>query len=315
METFLKDNGLQLNDVGSVFFKRELELVKSQSFDVLYADLVARNLFPVNNEGGFAITSITYQSFDKVGKAKIINGGSKDLPRADAGGVEISNPVREIGISYGWNVKEIAAAARTGRPIDRLRAEAANRAVEELVSEIAFGGNAENGLPGFLSNTSIPTSTVVDPGAGTEWVNKTPEQIYFDMADLLGDVFTNSLMRERADTLLLPVAQWNLIATTKFNTGADTNTTILKYLVENSPYLTSMDNVIPVNELLGAGAGGTDRMVAYTRRPDKLQFEIPAELQFLPPQEQGLEFIVPAWLSICGVVVYYPLSAAFADGI
>lgn len=310
---YLQDNGLRLDDLGAAFFSRELELLKSQTFDVVYADLPARDLFPVNNEGGFGVTSITYQSFDKTGQAKIINGGSKDLPRADVGGVEITNPVREIGISYAWTAKEVAAAARTGRPIDRQRAEAANRSVEELVNHIAFFGDSDHGMPGFLSNPNIPTSTVVDPGSGTEWVNKTPDEIYFDISDLLTDIFENSKMREQADTLLLPRDKWSYIASTRMASGTDT--TILQYLVRNSPYLKSEADVIPVNELTGAGTGGVDIMVAYTRRPDKLQLEIPAELQFLPAQEQGLEMVVPAWLSMCGTVIYYPLSAAIAEGI
>lgn len=310
---YLRDNGLQLDDLGAAFFQRELELLKTQTFDVVYADLPARDLFPVNNEGGFGITSITYQSFDKTGKAQIINGGSKDLPRADVGGTEITNPVREIGISYAWTAKEVAAAGRTGRPIDRQRAEAANRSVEELVNSIAFFGETNHSMPGFLSNANIPTSTVVNPGGGTEWATKTPDQIYFDIADLLTDIFENSKMREQADTLLLPRDKYSLIASTRMASGTDT--TILQYLVRNNPYIASEANVIPVNELTGAGTGGADIMVAYTRRPDKLQLEIPAELQFLPAQEQGLEMVVPAWLSICGVVVYYPLSAAIAEGI
>jgi hypothetical protein len=310
---YLKDNGLMLSDAGAAFFQRELELLKSETYDVVYADLPARNLFPVNNEGGFGVTSITYQSFDKTGKAKIINGGSKDLPRADVGGREHSNPVREIGISYAWTQKEIAASAFSNRSIDRQRSNAANRSVEELVNEIAFFGNADHNLPGFLSNSTIPSTTVVNPGSGTEWVNKTPDEVYFDISDAFADVFEISKMKEKANTLLLPPAQWSYLASTRMAAGTDT--TILKYLVDNCPYINSKDNVIPVNELIGAGAGSTDRMVVYTRDPRKLQFEIPAELQYLPAQEQGLEMLVPGWLSICGVVVYYPLSASFHDGI
>ncbi len=313
MGLFLEQGGLRLDALGQSFFQRELELLKSQTFDVLYADLPARELFPVNNEGGFGITTITYQSFDKTGKAKIINGGSKDLPRADVGGIEITNPVREIGISYAWNVKEIASAARTGRPIDRQRADAANRSVEELVNDIAFNGDASHGMPGFLSNTSIPQGVVIDPGSGTEWVNKTPAQVVFDINDCLDDVFSISKMKERADTILLPPDKWSFIMNTRMETGTDT--TIAQFIVNNNVFIASMDSIIPVNQLTGAGAASTDRMVAYTRRPDKLQLELPAELQFLPAQEQGLEQVVPGWLSMCGTVVYYPLSANFCDGI
>jgi len=179
---------------------------------------------------------------------------------------------------------------------------------------VAFNGRADADLPGFLSNPNIPTITVVD-GASTSplWVNKTPDEILFDINDLFGDVFENTKMKERADTLLLPPAQWNYIASTPRASNSDT--TILQYIVQNSPFLSSMDNVIPVNELVGAGTAGVDIMVAYTRRPDKLQLEIPYEFTSLAPQEQGLEIEIPCHSTLGGVNVYYPMSAAIAEDI
>lgn len=312
---YLQDNGLQLDAEGHAFFARELEHIKAKRFDTLYADLQARDLFPVSNEGGSGITSITYQSFDKTGEAKFIGNNAKDLPRADVHGKEITHKVDEIGISYGWTMKEIAASARTGRSLPDQRAKAAHRSVEELVNTTAYFGNQELGLPGFLSNTDIPIETIAADGTGstTEAANKTPAQVYRDVTGVLNSIFENSKMRERPNTLLVTVALHSYLTETRMADGTDT--TILQYLVKNSRFLKSIDDVVPVNELEGAGVGGTDRMVAYTRDPDKIQLEIPAELQYLPAQEQGLEMIVPGWLSISGTVVYYPLSAAFADGL
>ena len=303
-----------LDDVQGVFFQRELELIKAQSYDVQYADLIARNLFPVSNEGGFAITSITYRSYDKVGAAKLINNYAKDLPRADVGGKEVTIPVKEIGTSYGYTIKEIAASQLTGRSLDQQRANASRRAVEEEINDIAFNGRTDADLPGFLSNPNIPTVTVVNGAGGTpEWTTKTPDEILFDVNDLFGDIFENTKMKERADTLLLPPQQWNYIASTPRASNSDTS--ILQYIVKNSPFIMSEDNIIPVNELVGAGTAGVDIMVAYTRRPDKLQLEIPGELQYFAPQEQGLEFVIPGMSSIAGVNVYYPLSAAIGEAI
>ena len=201
-----------------------------------------------------------------------------------------------------------------GRSLDQQRANASRRAVEEEINDIAFNGRADADLPGFLSNPNIPTITVVDgAGASALWVDKTPDEILFDINDLFGDIFENTKMKERGDTLLLPPAQWNYIASTPRASNSDT--TILQYVVQNSPFLASMDSVIPVNELVGAGTAGVDIMVAYTRRPDKLQLEIPGELQYFAPQEQGLEIVIPGMSSIAGVNVYYPMSAAIAEDI
>jgi len=303
-----------LDDVGSMFFQRELELVKTSSYDTLYADLIARNLFPVSNEGGLAIQTITYRSYDKVGAAKLINGYAKDLPRADVGGKEITIPVKEIGNSYGYTIREIAASQMTGRSLDTARAGAARRAHEEIINDVAFNGRADAGMPGFLSNPNIPTITVVNGAGGTPQFNtKTPDEILFDINDLFADVFQNTKMKERADTLLLPPNQWSYISSTPRSGNSDK--TILKWIIENSPFLTSEDSVIPVNELVGAGTAGVDIMVAYTRRPDKLQLEIPYEFTSLAPQESGLEIEIPCHSTLGGVNVYYPMSAAIAEDI
>ena len=303
-----------ITDNEGFFFQRELEYIKAQSFEVQYADLPARNLFPVTNEAGDGIETITYRVYDQVGMAQVINGYAKDLPRADASGQEVTIPVRSLGISYGYSLDEIRAAQRVNRPLDQRRANAGVRATEEKINDVAFYGDADSGLPGFLSNPNIPVGNVVNGGGGnSEWNTKTPDEILFDVNDLFADIFESTKMKERGNTLLLPPSQWSLIMSTPRATGVDT--TIAQFLAMNSPYLNSLEDIIPVNELVGAGVGGVDRMVAYDLSPDKLQLEIPVELEWLPVQVQGLEFTVPGRSRLGGINYYFPLSAAFADGI
>jgi hypothetical protein len=89
------------------------------------------------------------------------------------------------------------------------------------------------------------------------------------------------------------------------------------YLVQNSPYLNSVDDIIPVNECsseLNPNLS-TDAMVAYDRNPDKLQLEIPVELEMMPVQQKNLEFVVPGRNRLAGLNIYYPLSLAIATGV
>lgn len=299
---------------GSVFFNRELERIIPNSFDVKYPALKARMLFPVSNEGGFGITSITYHTYDQRGTAKIINSYAKDAPRADIGGKETTIPVKELGIAYAYTVKEIASSQLTGKSLDQRRANAARRAIEEGINKIAWFGDEETGLPGLFSNPTIPRVTVVNGAGGQpEWINKTPDEILFDMNDLVTDIFENTNQIEQANTLLLPTAQWSLISSTPRSANSDT--TILQYFVQNSQFITSAEDVIPVNELKGAGTGGVDVMIAYDRNPEKVQLEIPGELQFLAPQEKGFEIEIPGWSAVGGLNVYYPLSFNIGEGI
>lgn len=308
------NNGI-LDADGAVFFQRQLEHIKSRSYDVRYAELKARELFPVSNEGGPGITSITYRTYDQVGAAKIIQAYADDLPRADVAGKETTIPVRSVGISYGYNLDEIQASQLTGAALDQRRANAAMRSIEQKVNDTAFFGDEASNLPGLFSNPNIPTGAVANPGSGTEWVNKTPDEILFDVNDLFADIFETTKMVERGNTLMLPPAQWSYISSTPRSANSDT--TILMYLVQNSPYLNSVDDVIPVNECSAENNPelSDDAMVAYDRNPDKLQLEIPVELEMMPVQQKNLEFVVPGRNRLAGLNIYYPLSLAIATGI
>ncbi len=308
-------NNGYLDADGAMFFQRQLEHIKAQSYDVRYAELKARSLFPVSNEGGAGITSITYRTYDQSGAAKIINAYADDLPRADVAGKETTIPVRSVGISYGYNLDEIQSSQLTGAALDQRRANASRRSVEQIVNDVAFFGDAESGLPGLFDNPNIPTGAVVNPGSGTEWVNKTPDQILFDINDLFADIFETTKMVELGNTLLLPPQQWSYIMSTPRSSNSDT--TIAQYIASNSPYLTSVEDIIPVNECAAANNPelSTDAMVAYDRSPDKLQLEIPVELEMLPVQQKNLEFVIPGRSRLGGLNIYYPLSLAIATGI
>tara|TARA_R110000822_G_scaffold84867_3_gene199038 strand:- start:16472 stop:17467 length:996 start_codon:yes stop_codon:yes gene_type:complete len=308
------NNGIVDAD-GAFFFQRQLELIKARSYDVRYAELKARALFPVSNDGGAGITTITYRTYDQVGAAKIINAYADDLPRADVSGKETTIPVRSVGISFGYNLDEIQSSQLTGASLDQRRANAARRSVEEKVDNIAWYGDASSNLPGLFSNPNIPTGAVVNPGSGTAFVNKTPDEILFDINDLFADIFETTKMVESGNTLLMPPAQWSYIMATPRASNSDT--TIGQYIAANSPFLNSVEDIIPVNECAAANNPtlGTDAMVAYDRNPDKLQLEIPVELEMMPVQQKNLEFVIPGRARVAGLNIYYPLSLAIATGI
>lgn len=303
-----------LDNNTSMFFLRELEHIKAKSYDVQYQELYARQLIPVSHEAGAHAQEITYRTYDRVGMARIISSYARDLPRADVFGKETSSKVRVTGLSFGYTLDEILASQATGKSLDQRRANAVQRGTEEIFDRIAWYGDEQHDLPGFLSNSNIPSETVaVGASGGTLWTSKTPEEILKDVNNFLGGIYVRTRQVEKPNKLLLPTAQWNYIMSTPRSANSDT--TIAKYIVTNSPYLNSLDQIVSLPELQGAGTGGTDMMVAYDQNPDKLSFEIPMELEFRAPQEKGLEFEVPSWAKCGGVIVYYPLSAAFAIGI
>lgn len=307
-----KNKYVSLDADESIFFSRELEAVKSRSYDVEYPELKARRLIPVDTEANAGARSIVYQQYDQVGMAKIIANYADDAPRADVKGKEFTVAVKDLGASYGYNLKEVRAARMAGKPLEQRRANAARRAVLQKENNIAFFGDAETGLRGLLNHPNILEYTLPNDGSGSSklWSSKTADQILRDMNNTANNIVEQTKGVETPDTLLLPVNQYTFIASTPRSSTSDT--TILEYFLRNNPFI---NNVEWVNELDSAGAGGVDRMVAYKRSPDKVTLDVPSDFEQLPPQERNFEFVVPCTSSLAGVILYYPLSVCFADGL
>lgn len=307
----------------SVFFARELEYVKSKSYDKKYGDLKARTLIPMSTEAEPWADAIVYESYDHVGMAKMITGYADDLPRADVKGTEFINPVKSLASSYGYNIMEIRKSRATGKSLEQRKANAAKRAILEKENSLAMLGDTKTNLKGFLNHPNVPDVTLPDdnsvtPTPGTEWLDtdgitalKTPAQILRDMHAIANAPVNNSLGKERANTMLLPRTCYLHVASTPWSTGND-GRTILEIFLQQSMFVKNIDWL---NELETAGDGGSRRAVAYDRSPESLTMEVPQDFEQFDPQPRNLEFVVPCHSRFGGILWYYPLSAAYADGL
>ncbi len=296
----------------SAFFKRETEYIKTQTYDVKYKALKAFDLIPVSGEAGPAASEITWRQFAAVGLAKIVQDYAKDFPRVDVYGTETTVKVKSLGDSYGYSIQEIRQSQMTNKRLDQRRAETARRAIDELTNTIALTGDSNSGLQGLLNYPGITEATIPADGTGASktFASKTPDQIIRDVTNLVNAVVATTNGREQPDTWLLPITQYNDIATRRVSSVSDT--TVLEYILRTSPYIKKIDWL---SELATAGAGGTTRMLLYVRDPRNLTLEIPQPFEQFDPQQEGMAYSIPCHARVGGVIVYYPLSVSFGDGI
>jgi len=295
----------------NAFFSRALELVKSRTYDRKYPNLRAREFIPLDPEIDNAVETIRLRSYTQFGVAKLLASYAEDLPRSDVKADEETFSVRGLGTSYGYSLQEIRASARAGTSLDQKKAAAARRAIEVQIDRILAVGDTATGLRGLLNQPNALSYTVPADGTGASalWSAKTPTLILRDMVGICEYIVTQTNEIEMPNMLLLPRAQYTRIRTTRFDTNSDK--TILQWFQETYPGVM----VDTWYRLAGAGAGPSDRMVAYSMTPDHLQAAVPQEFEQLPVQERGLEFVVPCHARVGGVQAYYPLSIAYGDGI
>ena len=127
------------------FFMRELEYIKSVTYDIKYKPLKALLLFPTSTEANTGASQITWRQFALVGNAKIIGDDANDLPLADTYGVENPYKVKTVGVKYRYTIQEIRESMFAGKRLDQRKAAAARRAVDQTINSIALIGDSDNG--------------------------------------------------------------------------------------------------------------------------------------------------------------------------
>lgn len=303
---------VNLDAAGDIFFGRQLEYIQTKIYEFQYPALKSFQLIPVSYDAPAGAEYITATQFQAVGRARIIQSYADDLPEAGLIGTQLTNPVQGIGTSYRYSYQEIRAAQMNNLPLPLRLAEAARRANDQLVDNLAFYGNPAVGMTGLFNNPNVPTQTVPADGTGgnTEWSFKTPDQILRDMNLIVNQIVVQSNEVEMPDTLLLPLEQYTLIASTPRSANSDT--TILNYFLMNNPFITRVE-ALP--KLDAAGTDGADIMIAYEKNANKLEMVIPLPFTQHAPQERNLEFVIPCESRFGGVSIYYPLSLIIGEGI
>lgn len=300
-------------DAGLAYLESNRAVIEAKVYEKQYKKITYAGLIPVSTEVDEWAESVLYYYMDSAGAAKWLKDKAFDVPMADASTHQVPIQIRGAGVGYGYSLEELGAASLANRPLTDMKASAARRASEEMIQRVAMNGDTSVGFSGFINHPNVPAANVVNPGAGTAWTTKTADEILFDINDAFSDVNETTEDNEMADTLALPIAQWNYIMSTPRSANSDT--TIAQYVAANSPFLNSINDIVKVSELKDAGAATTDRMMVYTKDEDKVVFHIPMPYKFLETQPKGVGFEVPGMFRLAGVEFRYPLSAAYRDGI
>lgn len=302
---------IKLDAAESAFLDQQLEQVRSSTYDVKYPNLKAREYLPVDNSLDPGTETVVYYQFDSVGSAKMIASYADDLPRADVFANRFTSNVKSLGNSFGYSVQEIRAARKAGLDLDARKAQAARRAMEEKLDELARSGDAASGLQGFFDISGALTYTVPADGTGgsDDWSSKDADLVIRDLNGMVNYIVSQTKEVEAPDTLLLPLTAYQEIATRRMGDGSDQ--TILNFFLATNPYVRT---VSPWWRLETAGTGGIRKAIAYRRDPEALQLLVPQEFEMFAPETRGLEMLTACHMRCGGVVAYYPLSICYAEG-
>lgn len=302
----------------TIFLERELTQLRERAYTVLFAEPVARLFLPKATDVGASAESYTFKVYRPVGNAAILAYDDNELPRVDVTADEVLGKVRPVGASYGWNINELREAARLGLKLSEVKATTAQDAIERAIDElIAFGtlalpsGNRPDvGLTGLAGNSLIAANGIV---SGSAWTSSSdPADMLADLNALVVAVSNQSLDKFKANAVILPLTHYNLANTTSWS--ALTGETVMSVFKKNNPQIQS---VMPWHKLntVTSAQGGTDkpRGIAYQKDLMTGECVIPQEFEQMPPQMEGLKFIINCHARCGGAKIYQPLAFRYID--
>ncbi len=307
----------------SAFFLRQLEQIDQQAYQRRYPALLARKVIPTFPSIADWAHVYTWREWDKHGSARIIANAADDLPMADVTASETSQTIKMLGAAYGYDIREIKAAAAMGTPLDALRAEACRYSVEQQIDAILASGSATDGLFGVLNqdSTDLPAARRValytlstKAAGGTAWGTlaapvATGQEVANDIIGACSALVAATKGAWSQFRVVLPIAQYNYAASTRLN--AINDTTALEFALKSS----FVESIEPWYRCTAAGGSSADRMAVFPSDPLVLGGIVPMEWSPQAPQLRNLKYVVNTIASCGGVVCRFPLAMRYADGI
>ncbi|WP_210668951.1 major capsid family protein [Pseudomonas protegens] len=312
------------------FLVGNLTYIEQEVLRQPYPEIKYPRVLAVDTSAPDYIESIGFKVLDYKGEPAPIGDLSHDFPLAEIaskiGGVDVV----QAGLGYTYTqievgkAMEMANAQGFGGAINYLAEKpiATRTLTEQWLDRVAFIGDARwpslatGGLIKYPGVPVLATGTLLG-GANktiTQILAQDPDTAASEMLTLLNNLIlqvysvqTNSIFRPTH--ILLPLTQYGQLETFRI---PNTSETLISYL-ERVLRITFE----PVLQLKGAGAGGTDRMMAYTKNAQFAKFHLPMPFQLNAPipSHGGLRFEAAGVVRTAGTELRVPLSHAYVDGI
>lgn len=314
-------------DSSGVFLIGELERLDQRLHEPLAAVTWSRDI-DLREDVSIAdeYSSFTNSSF---AAAPGVNGSGKSWVGKEATAItgisldigKTINPLNLWAMQLGWTIPELESAQMLGRPVDQQKFAGMQLKYQMDIDEQVYIGDSALGLTGMTNHVLMTNVTNAVTGAWTGGVT-TVTQILADVNELLNSVWAASGYAICPDRLLLPPLQYSYLVSNIVSSAG--NISILEFLKANS--LSNSINgrpldIQPLKWLTGTtrggkgpGAGGADRMVAYTKDINRIRFPL-VPLQRTPLEYRDLRQLTTYFGRLGAVELVYAETIGARDGI
>ena len=320
----------------TAFFERALTYVEAQ---VLYRDippLEGRQYVATSPLDPPGTKRTEYRMITRVGRAQLATETGDDAPTSTFYQQTFGHNYVTVKGSYQYTYDELLAAQLAsqnsqgmgGPPIniDMEDALAAREGIAQALDVICgFGTSAtvptgiipltpDLGILGLLNQPYASTYTIPNGANGSPlWSNKTPDEIVADLTGIVAYQISSTYKVYSPKRIIVDVNNYqSQLAGRRMGDGSDE--TILSFFTRTRRESEQPVEVRSWQFCAGAGAAGTNRMIAYDPDERKGCLKMSQEFTQLQVEYQRETYRVPCRAKTAGVIARRPLSITYADG-
>jgi len=309
-------------DAGLSYFVSQLDVMDTKLNMPLTQFTWSRDI-KLRSDVSFAneSTSFVRSSFGGVGTQEAqgipwISPSTNSIPGLSINGERVVTPLRLAARELVYSSIELDRSRLLLQPIDVTQQRALIQKWNLETDNYVYIGDAFLGVTGLLNSAQVASALVVADGTGstTPWANKTPDQILRDINELLASNWAASAYAVMPTTVGLPPAKLAYLASQRIS---NTDTSILQYVQKNNiAFQQGGANVqfVPMKRLIGIGAGGTDRMIAYTNDEQYLRFPM-VPMRREATYYHSINFHAPYVWAYGEIEFIFPETVLYRDGI
>ena len=191
---------------------------------------------------------------------------------------------------------------------------------DKLIDRNVYTGFTKVSSTGLCNNPNIARSSAsphTSGGTDTQWQYKTADEILDDINRAISSLWRDNDCSSDAlpNHILIPVEQFGALVTRKVSD--DSERSILTYVLENT--LSAQQGgdltISPCKWCSGAGSNGTDRMVVYMNRVDRICFNLTQPLRRMDTEYAEMRIKIPYIAQFSEVRFLYPSTVRYMDAI
>ncbi len=290
----------------TMVFARQLETVKSRVYEKKFPPLKARSFVPESNEGGATSETLVYRLWEGFVVAKVCGPYATDIPMVAASGKEFVVRYFSVKDGYYYSIDDMRKAQAAGVELSTKYAELARRGIELARDGITAFGVPDIGTYGLANHPNATLKTLPNG----DWANASGLEILEDLNYLVTEMFSNSLEIWSIDTVLVSTRLYRILTTKLMSVDNASNITVLEMFKKQNPGVT-VDSWTKL--AASAPDGSHDRVIAYVKTPEVLEFETGVEFEILPVEYSKGVFTHVCQARYAGVQVHYPLAVSYSD--